>query len=266
MSDIESEIDTTTDDFLGGAVRLQQPRRGYRAGTDSVLLAAAFVPSQQKDRSTPPNLADIGAGVGTVGLCVKARLPEIRLTSVERNPRLASLCRANHRANLAADDPSVVISADLRGNDFKADMPSETAADVIANPPFYDRDASSLSHEATRAESSAWEPDDLELWARTMTRILKPGGSVTLIHPVTTLSAWLAAFRNRLGDIQVVPVHAHASKSAIRFLLRAVKGSRAGLTLCPPLILHAENSHGFCAPVDRVLRAPQHLDVWRPGP
>ena len=31
----------STDDFLGGKLRVKQPKKGYRAGIDPVLLAAS---------------------------------------------------------------------------------------------------------------------------------------------------------------------------------------------------------------------------------
>jgi len=39
-------------------------------------------------------------------------------------------------------------------------------------------------------------------------------------------------------------VHPRAGEAAIRIVLRAVRGSRAGLTLAPPLVLH-EGESGF---------------------
>ena len=41
MTLIWADDDLTRDAFLGGRVTLLQPRRGYRAGTDPVLLAAS---------------------------------------------------------------------------------------------------------------------------------------------------------------------------------------------------------------------------------
>ena len=38
---IFADADLTCNDFLGGRVRLYQPVKGYRAGVDPVLLAAA---------------------------------------------------------------------------------------------------------------------------------------------------------------------------------------------------------------------------------
>ena len=59
----------TIDAFLGGALMLHQPARGYRAGIDPVLLAATCT-----DDCRPATVLDCGAGVGTVGLCIARRL------------------------------------------------------------------------------------------------------------------------------------------------------------------------------------------------
>jgi tRNA1(Val) A37 N6-methylase TrmN6 len=61
----------TNDAFLDGALSIRQLRSGYRAGLDAVMLAAA-VPGEA---GRPLRVLDVGAGVGTAGLCVAHRLP-----------------------------------------------------------------------------------------------------------------------------------------------------------------------------------------------
>ena len=39
----------TTDDFLGGKIKLRQPVKGYRATSDAVLLAAAADPQPRQN-------------------------------------------------------------------------------------------------------------------------------------------------------------------------------------------------------------------------
>ena len=58
----------TEDAFLGGQLRLRQPRSGHRAGHDAMLLAAA-TPARSGDR-----VVDFGAGVGAAGLAVARRV------------------------------------------------------------------------------------------------------------------------------------------------------------------------------------------------
>jgi tRNA1(Val) A37 N6-methylase TrmN6 len=93
------------DAFLGGRIRLRQPRRGHRAGTDAVLLAALAAPREGE------TVYDLGAGVGAVGLIVAART-KARVVFVEREPVLAALCRENIALN-RLEARARVIEADL---------------------------------------------------------------------------------------------------------------------------------------------------------
>src|SRR6266851_1568066 len=95
----------TEDAFLGGRLRLRQPKSGHRAGHDAMLLAAA----------TP---ARSGAGVGAAGLAVAKRVAGIELVLVEIDEGLAGLARGNAAANAIAAD---VITLDVT-----------SAADVFA--------------------------------------------------------------------------------------------------------------------------------------
>src|SRR5689334_22694661 len=81
--------DVTDDLFLGGRLRLRQPKRGHRAGHDAMLLAAATA------ARTGDRVADFGAGVGAAGLAVAIRVPGIDLVLVEIDETLAALARTN---------------------------------------------------------------------------------------------------------------------------------------------------------------------------
>src|SRR5579863_7237364 len=81
MSDLDGEI--TEDAFLGGSLRLRQPKSGHRSGHDAMLLAAA-TPARPGDR-----VVDLGAGVGAAGLAVAKRVTGIKLVLVEIDETLA---------------------------------------------------------------------------------------------------------------------------------------------------------------------------------
>ena len=68
----------TRDAFLGGRLTLSQPRHGFRAGLDSVLLGAAVSCGRS-------SLLDLGAGVGTAGLVALALNPDLVAMLAERD-------------------------------------------------------------------------------------------------------------------------------------------------------------------------------------
>src|SRR4030081_1656849 len=83
----------TEDAFLGGQLRLRQPKSGHRAGHDAMLLAAA-TSARSGDR-----VVDFGAGVGAAGLAVAKRVAGIELILVEVDEALAGLARGNAGSN-----------------------------------------------------------------------------------------------------------------------------------------------------------------------
>src|SRR5580704_3850162 len=92
----------TEDGFLGGRLRLRQPKSGHRAGHDAMLLAAA-TSARSGDR-----VVDFGAGVGAAGLAVAKRVAGIELVLVEIDGLLAELARGNALANTIAADVVVL--------------------------------------------------------------------------------------------------------------------------------------------------------------
>src|SRR5215469_4621252 len=89
--------DTIRSGFLGGRLILAQPRRGYRAGMDAALLAAAC------DAKPGQRVIEAGCGAGAALLSAAVRRPESRFTGVERDPRALALCQENIAANGLSD-------------------------------------------------------------------------------------------------------------------------------------------------------------------
>src|SRR3989440_7414166 len=122
----------TEDAFLGGQLRLRQPKSGHRAGHDAMLLAAA-TPARSGDR-----VVDLGAGVGAAGLAIAKRVAGIELFLVEIDAALASVARGNAVANAIAADV-IVLDVTSAAETFAAAGLSADRVDVVLmNPPFND--------------------------------------------------------------------------------------------------------------------------------
>src|SRR5512140_3036809 len=130
MTDPAAEF--TEDAFLGGQLRLRQPRRGHRAGHDAMLLAAA-TPACAGDR-----VVEFGAGVGAAGLAVARRVGGIELVLVEIDATLASLARDNAARNAIAAKTIVLDVTAAAGAFAAAGLHPDSADVVLMNPPFND--------------------------------------------------------------------------------------------------------------------------------
>ena len=83
----------TEDRLLGGRVLYRQPREGFRAAIDPVLLAAA-IPAWAGE-----HVLEGGTGAGAALLCLAARVPGITGLGIDRDPALVLVARANAAAN-----------------------------------------------------------------------------------------------------------------------------------------------------------------------
>jgi tRNA1(Val) A37 N6-methylase TrmN6 len=258
MTDETLVMDLTEDAFLGERLLLRQPRTGYRAGVDAVLLAATV----SAQHVSPLHVLDCGAGAGTVGLCVAARVPNARITLVERDPRLVLLATGNiarnglsGRVDVAAGDITAKATAPPAPR-----IPDDAFDAVLANPPFHDADSGTLSQDDLKSASHAMPVDELDQWVRFMARTAKPGGTATMIHKADALPRILAAMDARFGSLTVVPVCPRAGAAAIRVIVRGVKGSRAPLTLLPGFVLHGDG-HAFTPEAAAILRDGAALTI-----
>jgi len=226
----------TEDAFLGGQLRLRQPRSGHRAGHDAMLLAAA-TSARPGER-----VVDFGAGVGAAGFAVAKRVTGIKLVLVEIDSSLAELARGNAASNAIAADV-VVLDVTSGADAFTAAGLSPDSVDVVLmNPPFNDPARHRASPDKARKIAHVATAATLESWIHAGRRVLKSGGVLTLIWRADGLVEMLAALDRGFGSLDILPVHGDAATPAIRLLVRAVKGGRAPTRMHAALMLNDQPS------------------------
>jgi tRNA1Val (adenine37-N6)-methyltransferase len=233
--------DVTLDHLLGGRVAYMQPRDGFRAAIDPVLLAAA-VPARAGDR-----VLEGGTGAGAALLCLAARVPDIFGLGVDRDPGLLLLAQANAAANAR---PELLFAA----GDLAASPIGGEFDHAFANPPYHATDGTpSPSHARDAAKRSS--PGQLSVWVEALSRPLRHRGTLTIILPPQLLEAALKAMRDSKAPAECVfPVWPRQGRPARLLLVQGRKHGRAPLTLAPGLVLHAETG-AFRPETDLVLRA-----------
>jgi tRNA1(Val) A37 N6-methylase TrmN6 len=244
----------TEDGLLGGRLRFFQPRRGYRAAIDPVLLAAAV------RAEAGETVLDAGVGTGAAALCLAARAPGCRIVGLEREQELLELAAVNVRANGLADRVELVAgdllgpSDDLRRQPFDA---------VMTNPPYLADGAGTPPLDAARRAAHLGEAE-LGRWVAACLARLKPLGRLALIQRADRLDAVLAALAGRAGDVVVFPFWpSEAAAQAKRVIVAARKGARGPLRLARGLVLHEPDGR-FTPAAEAVLRDGAPLNLASP--
>lgn len=218
------------DHFLNGKIRLRQPREGYRAATDPVLLAAAM------PVVAGASVLDLGCGAGAAGLCLGARALGLDLHGLEVQEAYVRLARENAALN--------GIEMAVHKGDIRAMPPvlKDRAFDaVMFNPPWHGEGATAsplkIRDVANRLDTT------LTVWIAAALSRTRPGGWIVLIQRAEWLPEILTAMTARTGDISVLPLVARAGRQAKRVIVKGRKATSGPFRLAAPLVLHKGASH-----------------------
>lgn len=237
------------DRLLDGRVILRQATDGYRAGLDAALLAAAC------DARAGQRVLEAGCGVGGALLAAAFRRPEVNFVGVERSADAVGLARDNVSAN-GFDGRVDILQGDVEAG-FKA-LNLKPFDAAMANPPFFD-DPGALRAPAA-AKRGAWIADGgLAAWIGFLSKAVREGGTITLVHRADRLADMLALLAPKAGSFQIRPIHPFADAPAKRVLVRAIKTGKAPLVVLPALILHVRDGAKHTAEAEAILRGASDL-------
>jgi tRNA1(Val) A37 N6-methylase TrmN6 len=249
--------DLTDDAVLGGRLRLLQPRRGHRFGHDAILLAAA-TPARDGDR-----VADLGAGVGTAGLALAARVPGAYVKLVEISAGLTALAALNAARNQFVDRVNAIaLDVGAPAADYAAaGLPPASCDAVLMNPPFNDPTRHKPSPDRRRHAAHDLAPSSLPRWIDAAARLLRRGGVLTVIFRTDGLVDLLGALAGNFGAITLLPVYGKPDALSVRIIAGAVKGSNAPPAILPGLVLAAADGTPTDA-AEAVLRHGAELTLF----
>lgn len=242
---------TTEDRLLGGRVRLRQPSSGFRTSIDAVLLAAAVA---AVDGET---VLDVGSGTGAAALCLATRLQGVQVTGIEADWALVRLASDN------AEESGLSARCRFYLGDLLAPPVRLSPASfdhVMANPPFLPEGSGRPPRHSGRTQAMVEGEVTLSGWLDFCLRMVRQGGTVTVIHRADRLDELLGGLTGRLGALVVLPLWPRSGKPAKRVIVAGRRGSGAPLSLLPGLVLH--QSDGRYTPIaESVLRGGEGIDL-----
>lgn len=220
-----TETHCTSDDFFRGRLKILQPVQGFRAGMDSVILAAS-IPAQAGE-----SVLELGMGPGVAALCLAHRV-KAKITGVEIDPEAIKITEKNIENN-GLNSIVNVLPADV--TQVKT-IPQRGFDHAMMNPPFYSAAHHQTSPHAQKATAMNIADDALAAWVHTAITCLKPGGSFTAIVPPDRLQTILTAMGAKLGAVQLLAIHTKPNAPATRVLIHGKKGRKTPLAILPPFL------------------------------
>jgi tRNA1(Val) A37 N6-methylase TrmN6 len=232
-----ADMPMTEDTLMGGRVKLRQPKEGFRAAIDPVLLAAS-VPATPRDQ-----VLEIGTGTGAAALCLARRVKGVRVTGLELQRDLVRIAGENAALNGLEAEVAIVFGDLLNPPPRLAPGGFDH---VMANPPFLE---AGTPRRAAVGEGAA----DLTAWIRFALSMVRPKGTITFIHRADRIDGLLTELHGKAGEIVVYPLWPGIGKPAKRVLVRARRDIATPSRIAPGLVLHAADGK-FTAEAEAVLR------------
>jgi len=234
-----SSTQCTLDGFLGGRLTIAQPKHGFRAGHDTVLLAAG-VPAE-----TGSAVLELGAGAGAASLCLAARLGDVRVRGIEIDPELVALANENAARNAMAGRVHFEVG------DAAALGDAEEWDHVFFNPPFHPA-TGQQSPRLTRDRAMRDRCNAIGGWMRNALALTRPGGTVTAIVRTDRVDDIVSVAEGHGARI-VFPLFPRRGAVSKRSIVQIAKGRPGSLGVAVGLILHEADGRNTDA-AEAVLR------------
>ncbi|HEY8964064.1 MAG TPA: methyltransferase domain-containing protein [Alphaproteobacteria bacterium] len=217
--------------LLSERVRLLQLKTGLRAGLDAVMLAAS-VPAKSGEK-----ILDLGCGTGGAGLCVLGRVPDACLTGFDIQDDLIGLARQSAILNKWECD---FIVGDVRD---KSALPLDHFDHALCNPPYLQAGTWYDTPDQTRSKQLGKKDGDavLQDWIDCLQRVIKPSGTISIIHRADHADKIIQALGTRFGGMEIWPLYPHEGEAASRIIIRALKNRKSPAIFHPGIILHTRD-------------------------
>ncbi|MEE2933298.1 MAG: DUF2007 domain-containing protein [Pseudomonadota bacterium] len=235
MAERERASEPIPDYILGGRLLLCQPKEGFRAGIEPIILAAA-VPS-----SASGQVLELGCGVGTATLCYASRVADSSVTAVEKQSELARLASDNVAKNhftgriRIINEDIILLHKTLTPCSFYH---------VMANPPFVEEERADPKMHPMRWGSHVEGSAKLADWVSVARKLLKPKGTFNVIYDAGRIDDLIALLKVGFGGITIFPLWPSVQEKgqdAKRVLVQARKGVKSPARIARGLVLHDIN-------------------------
>lgn len=212
--------------MLNNGYKLIQKKDGFRFSVDAVILSDFFSPTKKG------KILDIGCGNGIIPILLYSKGKGEDITGIEIQEENCELALKNVKLN------NLEEYIKIENNDVKEYPKGNTFDYIISNPPYMEVDGKKQN--ILSCKSIARHELTLNLYdlIRNAKRLLKPVGSITLVHRsyrFTDISRILEDCGFSLKRVRFVYYSKDRNSNLV--LVEAFKGKKCKLEIEPPLFL-----------------------------
>jgi tRNA1(Val) A37 N6-methylase TrmN6 len=236
--------------LLHKKITIIQPVKGYRASLDSVFLGASL------DAEKPLKILDVGTGVGTVAFVFAYRLKGSAIYGIDiQEPLIACALNASLLNENVLNSKTHFLNINLDQSCLHFGYGSFDA--IVTNPPYTSQNKGILPEECTKKLSNH-ETLPLNEWLDFIHKLLKPRGTLCLIHQTSRMVDIISFLHSKNYAIEIYPLWPKEGRESKRILVKAKKGYKVPLKLLQGLVLHEEDGQ-YTPKTKRILEQGESL-------
>lgn len=175
-------------DYLCGHFRMFQYEKGHRFSTDDLLTA--WFGTRWCPR--PERIADLGSGIGSVGMVAAWRCPGATIHTVEAQEISVRLARKSARYN-GLEDRYHIQQGDLREDTLLEFAPFDL---VLGSPPYWPVGTRVKAEHPQAVPARLEVRGDISDYAKAAGKLLGPGGVFACVFPLDQIPRAEAAYRD----------------------------------------------------------------------
>lgn len=229
--------------FLGGKLKVYQPKKGFRFGIDSVILAyfLNLKPFQK--------ILEVGAGSGIISLIALTRFSRCKIWALEREPTFIECLKKNVLLN-NFKERFFIITGDFSLPPFKF----ESFDVLFSNPPYFEAGRGRESPYEEKNRACREKNLDLEGFIKKTSQLLKNRGNLFLVFTAYRMAELIYLLKKyRLEPKTLRLVHSYPGKEARLVLIRAVKNGGKELRILPPLYIYQKPKGDYTEEIKKFL-------------
>lgn len=230
--------------FLEGSLIVYQPKKGFRFGIDSILLANFLKLKPEK-----LNL-EIGAGSGIISLIGLKKFPEAKIFALEIEPIFIKCLKKNAFEN-KVQDRLFIIRGDMNSILFKPGI-----FDVIfSNPPYFKKESGRLSPYEIENIARKNLKFDLDSFLHKVSFYLKNKGNFYLIFTALRLAELIYLLKKHNLEPKILRlVYSYPHSEAKLVLILAKKNAKEEIRIFPPLYIYSSYKGEYSEEVKKMLK------------
>lgn len=225
--------DELLDDLQLDGLMIIQKKNSFKFGIDAVLVAN-FAKAKKGDV-----IVDFGSGTGVIPLIASAKTKAERVVAFEIQKDMVEMSRRSVEMNKLGSRIEI-LHEDIKNAPLILGKASVDV--VISNPPYFKRSGAIVNPNDYKAISRHEVLVDLETICSSASQILKPGGSLYMIHRPDRLADIVYHLRNSRLEPKIIRfVQPRIGAAPNLLLIKAVRGGNAELRFENPLIVYNED-------------------------